>query len=150
MCAGAKRHRVEVVETDQYGALLAGTAAAINQVPERLSSSRDGPLWRVKVNARHEDLPTRFATLTHELGHIYCGHLGADPGGRWPDRREKVRSNAQREMEAEAVCWLVCCRNGVKARSKEYLNSLIRDSDLGTVSMFSIYTAANRVESRSR
>jgi hypothetical protein len=56
-----------------------------------------------------------------------------------------------REMEAEAVAWLVCQRNGVHARSKAYLGSLIgRVDDLGQVSMYAIFEAANRVESRTQ
>jgi hypothetical protein len=51
-------------------------------------------------------------------------------------------------MEAEAVCWLVCNRNGVSSRSAEYLHSLIQKSDLGQVSIYSIYVAANLVEAR--
>lgn len=53
------------------------------------------------------------------------------------------------ELEAEAVTWLVCQRNGIITRSKEYLNSLIDEAGLQTVSMYSIYEAANRVESRT-
>jgi len=52
-------------------------------------------------------------------------------------------------MEAEAVAWLVCQRNGLKSRSADYLNSLIGDVDLERVSLYSIFEAANRVESRT-
>ena len=52
-------------------------------------------------------------------------------------------------MEAEAVAWLVCQRNGVTSRSKEYLSSLISGVDLSNVSMYAIFEAANRVESRT-
>lgn len=52
-------------------------------------------------------------------------------------------------MEAEAVAWLVCKRNGVTSRSKEYLSSLIAQADLKRVSMYAIFEAANRVESRT-
>ena len=53
-------------------------------------------------------------------------------------------------MEAEAVAWLVCQRNGVQARSKEYLGSLIGQVDLAQVSLYAIFEAANRVESRTQ
>jgi hypothetical protein len=145
--AGAGRNRISVSETEDYGGLLAGTAEALSHLPGVLKASQEGPLWNVRVNARH-DLATRFATLTHELGHIYCGHLGRDPRGRWPDRERGCGSHAQREMEAEAVCWLVCNRNGISSRSAEYLHTLVKKSDLRQVSIYSIYTAANLVEAR--
>lgn len=103
--------------------------------------------FRVKVNSNH-DLPTRFATLSHELGHIYCGHLGGDVQGHWPNR-SRAMSIEQKELEAEAVAWLVCQRNGVKSRSKEYLSSLISRAEITGVSMYAVFEAANRVESRT-
>lgn len=143
--AAAKKYGINVEETDQYGALLAGTAAGAGIVPTA-QQTKAGRTFRVKLNAKH-DLPTRFATLAHELGHIYCGHVGADSIGRWPDRSSL--SHAQVELEAEAVAWLVCQRNKVETKSREYLNSLIKDADLTGVSMYAIYEAANRVESRT-
>jgi hypothetical protein len=145
--AGAGRNRILISETDNYGGLLAGTAEALSHLPCVLGTTKEGPLWSVTINARH-DLPTRFATLTHELGHIYCGHLGRDPKGRWRDRERSAVSHAQREMEAEAVCWLVCNRNGISSRSAEYLHSLMQKSDLSKVSIYTIYLAANLVEAR--
>jgi hypothetical protein len=142
---GARRHRIYVNESDKYGGLMAGTAEALAHLPSVLAASKEGPLWNVTINAKH-DLPTRFATLAHELGHIYCGHLGPGPKERWGNRR--LDSHPQREMEAEAVCWLVCNRNGVSSRSADYLHSLIQKSDLGQVSIYSIYVAANLVEAR--
>jgi hypothetical protein len=53
------------------------------------------------------------------------------------------------ELEAEAVAWLVCQRNGITTRSKEYLNTLIDDAALKVVSLYAVYEAANRVESRT-
>lgn len=145
--AAAQKYGIEVFETKQYGALLAGTAAAMRETPEVLvQATKKAARFRVKVNAKH-DLPTRFATLTHELGHIYCGHLGGDHKGRWPARQNL--SHAQRELEAEAVAWLVCQRTGVSPRSKEYLSALATPEQIASVSIYSIFEAANRVESRT-
>jgi hypothetical protein len=142
----AEKFGITVVETDQYGALLAGTAAGMEVQPEVDRTKTTLP-FRIKLNAKH-DLPTRFATLAHELGHVYCGHVGRDRKGRWPDRsRFPVEL---RETEAEAVAWLVCQRNGVQARSREYLSSLIGRVDLTQVSLYAIFEAANRVESRTQ
>ena len=30
---------------------------------------------------------SRYVTLAHELGHLYCGHLGTPNEKWWPDRR---------------------------------------------------------------
>ena len=145
--AACIKYGIEVIETDQYGTLLAGTAAAINLLPEKLQSIvKDAPRYRIKVNAKH-DLPTRFATLAHELGHIFCGHLGGDFKGRWPDRSHLT--HAQCELEAEAVAWLVCQRTGISPRSKEYLSSLATPEHIRAISAYAIFEAANRVESRT-
>ncbi|MCK5680915.1 ImmA/IrrE family metallo-endopeptidase [bacterium] len=142
----AEKYAIEIAETKDYGTDLAGTAAGFNVCPEKISGNQERA-FRVKLNANH-DLASRFATLTHELGHIYCGHLGRDSKGRWPNRRNKLSKEA-RELEAEAVAWLVCQRNGITTRSREYLNTLINDTVLQKVSMYTIYEAANRVESRT-
>lgn len=141
----AKKYGIQVLETDQYGALLAGTAAGIELMPETLGGKAKLP-FRVRVNAKHK-LPTRFATLAHELGHVYCGHLGADPKGRWPSRTRLSRE--QKELEAEAVAWLVCQRNGVQSRSRDYLRDIVRGADLEEINLYAIFEAANRVESRT-
>jgi IrrE N-terminal-like domain len=144
---GAVNFAVEVEETDHYGDTLAGTAAGLGVCPERVIVGKQSA-FRIKLNAKH-DIPTKFATLAHELGHIYCGHLGADAKGRWPDRRTLSFSKKAMELEAEAVSWLVCQRNGIATRSKKYLNTLIDEAGLQSVSIYAIYEAANRVESRT-
>lgn len=151
----AKKYEIDVEDSGQFGVLLAGTATgfnilsdtghAINIFPET-GKAKVVRAFRIRLNAKH-DLSTRFATLAHELGHIYCGHVGADSKGRWPARTGL--SYEQRESEAEAVCWLVCQRNGVKSRSREYLHSRMKNLDLTGISMYSIFEAANRVESRT-
>lgn len=141
----AEKFAVEVVETDQYGNNLAGTAAGLGVCPKRLIGNKERA-FRVKLNSKH-DLPSKYATLAHELGHIYCGHLGTDCKGRWPNRSQL--SSKARELEAEAVAWLVCQRIGITTRSKEYLHELIDEAGLQLVSVYAIYEAANRVESRA-
>lgn len=141
----AKKYDIQVEETDSYGTLRAGTAAGFSIRPKVFQTEAKRG-FRIRLNAKH-DLPTRFATLAHELGHIYCGHVGTDNKGRWPGRAGL--SHAQVELEAEAVAWLVCQRNGIISKSREYLSSLMRDADLSGISMYAIFEAANRVESRT-
>ncbi len=140
----AEKFGVEIVETEHYGNNLAGTAAGFWVFPQKTSSKKK-TAFRVKLNSKH-DRTSRYSTLAHELGHIYCGHLGEDSKGRWPERRLSQKAS---ELEAEAVAWLVCQRNGVTTRSKEYLSRLIDEEGLQSVSMYTIYTAANRIESRT-
>jgi antirestriction protein ArdC len=67
----------------------------------------------------------RYATLVHELGHLYCGHLGT-PQPKWrPDRRGLPLEI--REFEAESVCYLVCMRLGIENPSAEYLAAYVRE-----------------------
>jgi hypothetical protein len=139
--ARALEYSIIVEEVSNYGAALAGTAAALNVLPEATARN-----WRIRLS-RNLDLPTRYATLAHELGHIYCGHLGSDPKGRWPSRRELDTEVA--ELEAEAVSWLVCQRHDLKPNSPGYLHELATKERIDQVSMYAIYEAANRVEARS-
>ena len=68
-----------------------------------------------------------FATLVHELAHLYCGHLGSPDKAWWPDRRGmKVEI---KEFEAESVCYLVCTRLGIDNPSAEYLAGHVRKFD---------------------
>lgn len=127
------------------GQALAGFAQAGHQIEAR--EAREGATrWDIVVNANFDE-PSRLATLAHELGHVYCGHLGGHPDGRWANRRGL--SHAECELEAEAVAWLVCSRNGVSTRSVQYLADFVRNVDLARISMFAIFDATNRVESRS-
>lgn len=136
---------IEVAFDDTYGNRLAGTAASICELPE-YSDAGDGLAWRIRLNARHER-STSFATLGHELGHILCGHLGAHPCGYWLKRGRL--SHEVREMEAEAVAYLICNRSGVVPRSAEYLHSLIHRCDTRQVDFHAIYNALQLLEGTS-
>lgn len=52
---------------------------------EKISSSKKEiwvkTLYDIVINRNHSDT-TKFATLVHELGHLYCGHLGV-PYEKW-------------------------------------------------------------------
>lgn len=132
------------IEEVNLGSLLAGNARSIQAVPSKVP---DLPVaeWLIQLNRNHT-IPTRFATLAHELGHIFCGHCGADARGRWPDR--STLSHAVRETEAEAVSYLACGRRDLSVASTEYLSDLIQNVDFKQVSLYAIFEAANRVENR--
>jgi hypothetical protein len=145
----ATKCSVTVELTANYGGALAGTAAHI--LPEGRDARTDfsGPngRWRIRVNSRLS-IEARFATLAHELGHIYCGHLGKGTKDQWPDRRGCL-TESQEEIEAEAVAWVVCRRARITTNSAEYLRPHLTVDALSKISMFAILAAAHRVEARS-
>src|SRR6266545_3298363 len=63
--------------------------------------------FAVTLNAKHSEAQ-RIGTAAHELGHIFCGHLGAVKDGFWPDKSNATKG--AREIEAEAVAYLVTDR----------------------------------------
>src|SRR2546426_3020029 len=75
--------------------------------------------YEVMLNASHPK-EGKYATLVHELAHLYCGHLGTPNTTWWPDRRGLTK--VVREFEAESVCYLVCVRLGLDNPSDEYLS----------------------------
>ncbi|THF70710.1 ImmA/IrrE family metallo-endopeptidase [Deinococcus sp. Arct2-2] len=71
-----------------------------------------------------QPLEERYATLIHELAHVLCGHLGKAPNEKSWDERSRLPL-AEREIEAESVLYLVTGRQGVYAKSEEYLANFI-------------------------
>lgn len=144
----ADRRGVRVELTDRWGSWMAGRAGLLHGGVDGAVVSATGRRhrWLVVVNSELS-AGARFATLAHELGHIYCGHLGAHPEGFWPDRTKLTTS--QREMEAEAVAYLVSRRFGLQVRSAEYLKSHASSENLLAISKRLIVEATNRVEARS-
>ena len=67
----------------------------------------------------HQSREEQYATLTHELGHLYCGHLGTPNPKYWQDRRGIDLQ--VKECEAESISYLVCTRLGIETPSAEYL-----------------------------
>lgn len=65
----------------------------------------------------------RYSSLAHELGHIFCSHLGIDRHAWWPER-EDLNINGE-EIESDAAAYLVCERLGLKARSAKHLSNYI-------------------------
>jgi hypothetical protein len=102
-------------------------------------------VYRIHVNRNHP-APTQFATLAHELGHLFLGHLGPDKKLRAPQRVSLTQP--QQEFEAESVAYLVCERNGIESKSHTYLSNYVdKNSTLDTVDLYQIVLAAGRVES---
>lgn len=91
----------------------------------------------------------KYATLVHELGHLYCGHQGTPNEKWWPDRRGL--SHQVREFEAESVCYLVCTRLGIDNPSDEYLAGYLgQNSETPLISLECVMKAAGLVEQMGR
>jgi hypothetical protein len=67
---------------------------------------------------------SKYATLVHELGHLYCGHLGTPNKKLWPDRRGLQIEVV--EFEAESISYMVCTRLGLETASADYLAGYVR------------------------
>lgn len=61
-------------------------------------------LFDVELN-RAYSATEQLATLAHELGHVYCGHLGTGRADRWSDRSEAAHDLD--ELKAESVARVV-------------------------------------------
>ncbi|MDO6462001.1 ImmA/IrrE family metallo-endopeptidase [Granulosicoccaceae sp. 1_MG-2023] len=105
-------------------------------------------LYELVVNGNHST-EEKFATIAHELGHLYCGHLGS-PDPSWWTARTGLPLNVK-EFEAESVAWLVCERVGVKNPSEQYLRDYLgNNGEIPPVSLEAIFKAALRVESMTK
>lgn len=135
--SNARRDSVSVVERD-----AGSQSAGLIRVSGRATPWR----YEVLLNAKHAP-EARYATLAHELAHLYCGHIGTPDASWWPDRRGLSRAAA--EIEAESVCYLVCRRLGLDNPSGEYLAAYLgRDRELpDTVSIDRIMKVVGLLES---
>ncbi|HWI57247.1 MAG TPA: hypothetical protein VNZ22_08470 [Bacillota bacterium] len=95
------------------------------------------------------DPRSRFATLCHELAHIYLGHLGGDRDGWWPSRINLDQSTV--EIEAEAVAYIVSIRLGLRPSSDAYLSNYLEGGTVPpSVSAEMIVKVAGKIEEMAR
>jgi hypothetical protein len=152
----AKRDSVSVTERPQ-GSQSAGSiqTAKPGRYVEVLTKLKPAATYE-KVPLRYELLlnannsaESRYATLAHELAHLYCGHLGSPNEKWWPSRRGL--SLAAREFEAESVCYLLCSRLGIENPSAQYLAGYVQQNgETPPVSLDCIMKAAGLIERMGR
>ena len=100
--------------------------------------------YKMGVNKNH-DPNVQFATLAHELAHLFLGHLGRDAYLRIPER--PPLTHEQRELEAESTAFIVCARNGVECKSQSYLEAYVgQDTTTANLDLYQIMRAAGQVE----
>jgi len=94
-------------------------------------------------------IDAKFATLSLELGRIFCGHLGIDSDAWWPDRKDLDFERI--EIEAAAVAQLVCRRNGLSLTPVNMLTACIeKDQALPPFSLNAVFLATHHIEAMSR
>lgn len=174
-CMGSKQFRIRI-ERDRLGYDFAGSAAhqghlalpepefrpgeehgkVVSQQLESVGSKvgkkgqvRWLPHWRVKLNDRMTPAE-QLVTVSHELGHIFCGHTGGCEGlgdrSGWPQRRGLPHN----VCEMEAVAWLVANRAGLKTASAAYLKRHVEGGDTGLVDVTLVERAASRIEAMAK
>lgn len=86
----------------------------------------------------------RLATVAHELGHLYCGHIGTQDKRRWPSRPRL--SEDVREVEAESVALLVCQRYEKDIKMPPHLHRHVKqDRPLPRIDLQRVMAAAGRI-----
>ena len=100
--------------------------------------------YAIHLNKTH-CLEEKYTSLAHELGHIFCGHLGIDRYAWWPER-EALNINAE-DIEAGCVAYLVCRRKGLQACSEKYLSNFVRaNQEMPAFSLNAVLQAVSYVE----
>ena len=120
-----------------------GKAGSI-EVTRRATKPDEPTSYLMKVNRNH-DPNVKFATVAHELGHLFLGHLGKDKHLNIPDRPPLQHS--QKELEAESLSYIVCTRNGVLSKSESYLSTHVQsDTTVDQIDLYQVMRAAGQVE----
>ena len=100
------------------------------------------------MNSKHTEAQ-QLGTLAHELAHVFCGHLGYLEEGFWPDRRNTTK--VTRELEAEAVAYLVTDRLNLDIGSVQYLAGYLADGKaLPDYSLDTVLKAVGKIEEMLR
>lgn len=108
------------------------------------STVKDATSYRMHINRNHSP-SIQFATLTHELAHLYLGHLGPDRMLKVPERPSM--GHVQDELEAESVAYLVCARNDVASKSETYLKDYVtKNTTIDHIDLYQVMRAAGQVE----
>ena len=91
----------------------------------------------------------RYATIVHELAHLYCGHLGTSNEKWWPDRRGLCLGTI--EFEAESVTYMACLRSDIANPSEKYLAGYLENKEqIPTISLENVMKSVGLIESMSR
>ena len=93
----------------------------------------------ISVN-KNQSNATKFHTICHELGHLFCNHQCYDK------RKKRKLTLKEEEFEAETVAWLTCKRHGISNPSEEYLASYAPKGEIPICSTELIMRAVTEIE----
>jgi hypothetical protein len=118
------------------------SAGSVRAVPDRYVKDT----WQYIINInRNHDPAVKFATLAHELGHLFLGHVGQDKFLHIPKRSHLEHS--QEELEAESVAYIICGRNGVWSKSHTYLSNFVSENTtVEQIDVYQVMRAAGQIE----
>ena len=120
-----------------------GAAGRIRLV-HRSVEPKDKSAYKMLVNRNHQPA-VQFATIAHELGHLFLGHLGPDKHLNIPTRASLNLD--QMEVEAESVAYVVCARHQVKPNSDKYLSNYVKaTTTVDALDVYQVMRAAGQVE----
>ena len=118
--------------------------AGSNQPIVRDDDNKEPRHYRMNMNRNHA-AAVQFATLAHELGHLFLGHSGPDKALNVPARASM--NHAREELEAESVAYMVCARNGVQSKSETYLSNYVaKNTTIDNIDIYQVMRAAGQVE----
>jgi len=152
----AKRDGIRI-HGKQAGSQYAGSIQAVNKpnLPPLqffIGKDKEGNSKYKEIPIRYEMLlseklssEARYASLVHELAHLYCGHLGTPNKKWWPNRLglNQVAS----EFEAESITYLICARLEIENPSASYLSAYVEENEkLPKISMECVMKAAGLIE----
>ena len=126
------------------GGIQKADASRVVQLGEQSKAAK----YQLDINSQL-DRGAKYATLIHELGHLYCGHLGT-PNEKWWPNRSKL-NNKEEEFEAECVTWLICERAGIQNPSASYLSGYLEaNSIIPEISLDIMLKVAGLIESMGK
>ena len=148
-----KRNLVVRTRKVDFGRNLAGWITGGSDDEPLVSQEGYEPVWNVSINRQLTPVE-QFTTLLHELGHLFCGHLGPfednnlkDDEYGWPDR--SALPHSAKEIEAELVAWWLAEREGIITGSPLYLKPFMERAGEanGLVDLDRVTRAVARVRS---
>jgi hypothetical protein len=136
---GLNKHKIDIHWVD-----AGDSKAGLIRVVRRARRDEDSTHYCIHINRNHAPA-VQFTTLAHELGHLALGHLGPDKKLKVPSRGSLT--HGQQELEAESVAYIVCGRNGIKAKSQTYLSNFVSENTTAhDLEIYQITRAAGQVE----
>ncbi|MBS1208780.1 MAG: ImmA/IrrE family metallo-endopeptidase [Proteobacteria bacterium] len=120
-----------------------GSAGYI-RIFQKSTGEKTPTIYRMLINQHHSPV-LQFATLAHELAHLFLGNLGVDHTLKISHR--PGLSHADRELEAESVAYLICARNGIHSASERYLADFVTpETNLDRLDLYAIMRTAGQIE----